>query len=389
MFLGTFAASCGSPGLDKGEEDEPKVIITGDNSSTTGNGSTGSGSNGETSNDGSSNGETLNNATAAPKISSFQVDSPRITDGQQVTFTAVVTDPDGLEDLSGGTLLDPDTMEPYGSFSTDGAEGTYSLTIQWIDLHGMEAINFRTSDTRRLTAEFADQEGNRARQTIALELHCDGREACDASCGYAQCDGVCMNDEFLREDHCGSCGNACPEGARCEGGTCQCSDLEKVCGGACVYTYDNAEHCGDCDITCAMNRGCDDGLCGCFDAGDCRQGERCVEHEYSINSVRNSCISYDGFRIQGGGKTGFLEVRLNDLWIPVCDGFASTSYQATGLACEELFGTSGSFEERDANVDFRWYPSLYCPEGAASVDECDFTLDWSCSFDDFLYVTCE
>ena len=46
--------------------------------------------------------------------------------GQTVVFTAVVTDPDGIEDLIGGTLEDPTTGGTYGAIATSASEGSYS-----------------------------------------------------------------------------------------------------------------------------------------------------------------------------------------------------------------------------------------------------------------------
>jgi hypothetical protein len=47
---------------------------------------------------------------------------------ESITFTAVLTDPDGIDDLIGGSLTNADGSIQYGAFVTSGQEGSYSLT---------------------------------------------------------------------------------------------------------------------------------------------------------------------------------------------------------------------------------------------------------------------
>lgn len=44
-----------------------------------------------------------------------------------MTFSVVLTDPDGIDDLIGGTLKDPDSGSSYGAFVTEAGEGAYAL----------------------------------------------------------------------------------------------------------------------------------------------------------------------------------------------------------------------------------------------------------------------
>jgi hypothetical protein len=43
---------------------------------------------------------------------------------------------------------------------------------------------------------------------------------CECHTAYTDCSGLCVN---LKSDvlNCGSCGNVCPSGQICKGGTCQ------------------------------------------------------------------------------------------------------------------------------------------------------------------------
>ena len=127
----------------------------------------------------------------------------------------------------------------------------------------------------------------------------------------------------------------------------------------------------------------------CFAAGDCSAAQTCVEYEYSGSSVVDACVDYSGFRIRGGGKQGFLEHNINGQWLPSCASFGPTSaFIVADLVCSDLFGTSGYAEERDAATMSRYYPLADCPEGATSFDDCSVVLDYSCTFDDFVYVMC-
>jgi hypothetical protein len=84
------------------------------------------------------------------------------------------------------------------------------------------------------------------------------------SVGYQDCDGVCANPS-TDPLHCGSCGNACPDGMFCSSGTCarQCETALTQCGTLCVDAERDPDHCGDCRRRCAS------GICefsACADA---------------------------------------------------------------------------------------------------------------------------
>ena len=103
-------------------------------------------------------------------------------------------------------------------------------------------------------------------------VSCSGNEfACffgDNNLAFCSCDGSCFD---LRNDvdNCGSCGNQCPSGASCSGGSCACPGNQKICTetneygrdvGVCVDTTSNDKHCGSC-APCGIREYCIDSKC--------------------------------------------------------------------------------------------------------------------------------
>ena len=78
----------------------------------------------------------------APVFLSLQTNVAKITAGESVIFTAVLTDPDGVDDIVGGTLSDESGVIGYGPFVAAGQEGTYSITLSWDAMHQADAIEF-------------------------------------------------------------------------------------------------------------------------------------------------------------------------------------------------------------------------------------------------------
>jgi len=240
---------------------------------------------------------------AAPRILSFDTNVDRLTAGESVTFTAVVTDPDGIEDLIGGSLQDPDSGATYGAFATSAGEGAYSATLSWGELHQVRPIEFAVDTARAFEAVFFDVAGSRATSRIEVTLHCEGEGACDGACrdltttadcgrcdnrcraanarcidgrcgcpiGETDCGGVCV-DTRTSVAHCGGCESPCPDAVggapRCEAGRCAdpCPGEPIACGGRCTDVVANNDHCGECDLVCPSAQG-GQALCG---AGECQ-----------------------------------------------------------------------------------------------------------------------
>lgn len=76
------------------------------------------------------------------------------------------------------------------------------------------------------------------------------------------CSGECVNVQENGE-HCGACGNACPEGGFwCNGGQCECLSADSTnCNGKCVKLQTDEANCGACGNTCGGGQKCEKGAC--------------------------------------------------------------------------------------------------------------------------------
>jgi hypothetical protein len=90
-----------------------------------------------------------------------------------------------------------------------------------------------------------------------------GCETCgEASCVDTQGDNA----------PCSGCGLACPAGATCSAGRCECLGGLSRCGDACVDHDENPDHCGRCDVVCGAQEVCSSGSC---QLGACQVGTNC------------------------------------------------------------------------------------------------------------------
>jgi hypothetical protein len=119
-----------------------------------------------------------------------------------VVFSAVLTDPDGINDLIGGTLKDPDSGASYGSFATDAGEGAYAMTLTWDAINTVRKIEGKGGASRVFRAEFFDQAGHSVTRDVTLMFKCVNTTSVDL------CNGQCtLIDSSV--DNCGACGHAC------------------------------------------------------------------------------------------------------------------------------------------------------------------------------------
>lgn len=171
---------------------------------------------------------------ASPSILSISTNTDRITDDDLLRVTAIVTDPDGIDDLIGGELLS-ESGASYGAFSTGAQEGAYEIELTWQDLDAVAEISFDDGEVSRdVLARFYDQAGHTAQSVVTFTLYCDEGAACD---------GRCMNLHGTDVDNCGQCGNVCQDEpglfeATCDAGSC-------VVAAACT---DQVQ--ADCDQVC-------------------------------------------------------------------------------------------------------------------------------------------
>ena len=179
----------------------------------------------------------------APVFLSLQTNVSKITAGESVIFTAVLTDPDGVDDIVGGTLSDVSGMIGYGPFVAAGQEGTYSVSLSWDAVNQAQAIQFEGMDLKQIfRAEFYDQAANKVHQDVELTLTCVEGSACG---------GVCT-DIMVDADHCGACGKVC-EGGCGEG---QCAPK----WGECINASSGFD---TCDLYCpSIGETCVENACG-------------------------------------------------------------------------------------------------------------------------------
>jgi hypothetical protein len=145
-----------------------------------------------------------------PVFLSFSTNVGKITQGESVTFTALLTDPDGLDDIVGGSLLSEDEKIDFGPLIAAGQPGTYSISLSWAQIHQSDPISFENAQPARVfRARFFDQKGNQAASDAEILLTCAGGSACAGFCTDIDLDGM----------NCGSCSHACAS-MGCQGGSC-------------------------------------------------------------------------------------------------------------------------------------------------------------------------
>jgi len=190
----------------------------------------------------------------APTFLDFSVNTSVATDTDNLVFTALVTDPDGIDDLIGGSLKAPGGAS-YGSFATSSAEGSYQITLTWNDLNTVSAIDIDGSpESREFVAEFFDAAGNNSTRSVTIRLECAGGDD-EATCDG---DGRCIS--LLTATDCLECGNNCTDtgginvgsGSFTQRGQCEPS------AGGCTASVVRAAQPG---LTC-------DAVCGDWDCAD-------------------------------------------------------------------------------------------------------------------------
>ena len=181
-----------------------------------------------------------------PQIISLLSNVSTITEGESVTFTAIVTDADGISDVIGGTLTSEDGTAAYGAFATGDQEGSYELVLSWAQMHQVTPIEFDAPTMRNLVASFFDQAGHSVTKALAVTLTCGDIQACD---------GACV-DKSTNVDNCGACGHWCAgstrDNADCNLGKCQ------IGAGDCIEADDGVfanceEYCTSVDLVCATS----------------------------------------------------------------------------------------------------------------------------------------
>jgi hypothetical protein len=128
------------------------------------------------------------------------------------TISAVMTDPDGVMDIVGGTLLSADESHNFGAFGEPGVAGTYTFTISYLDMRMAKIVpNFFQMQAITLLVRFFDQAGHVTTRTIDVEV----------ACGDWVCAGACTTTAY-DDFNCGGCGRVCV-GANSSSSTRICS----------------------------------------------------------------------------------------------------------------------------------------------------------------------
>ena len=124
---------------------------------------------------------------AAPRIISILSNVSTLDPDTTLIISAVVTDPDGIADVIGGQLTTVNGAQAYGSFQTAGEEGAYEISLTWEAIDAVEPIDFLDVDGKllELRAEFYDQSGNTAWDTVEVAIECVA--ACADACVLGEC----------------------------------------------------------------------------------------------------------------------------------------------------------------------------------------------------------
>lgn len=184
-----------------------------------------------------------------PQIVMLSTNVTTLASSQTLLITAIVTDPDGIDDVIGGTLFDPDTEATYGAFVTSAAEGAYQLSLTWAQINTVKPINAGAEGApRRFLARFFDTAAHSTQREIVTTLQCSAAGVLTA------CDGRCV-DLQTDEQNCGTCnhpaGNAGSEMLTCRDGQPSCEDPDlSLCGLTCVGLGWDEANCGGCNRRC-------------------------------------------------------------------------------------------------------------------------------------------
>ncbi len=119
----------------------------------------------------------------------------------------------------------------------------------------------------------------------------------DAGACTAKCDGGCAD---LKADpaNCGKCGKACPMGAMCVQGTCQCVMGQSQCVNTCVDLKTDLGNCGKCGTLCGGDGGImGGGMWGCVNGvcaitcpmGDGGNGTECGGACVNVQTDHENC----------------------------------------------------------------------------------------------------
>jgi hypothetical protein len=178
-----------------------------------------------------------------PELLELSASRSRLVPGDSLTVVALVSDPDGPDDVLGGTLRHERTGVTLGAFARQGVGG-YSLSLAWDEL--VVVLPPQTGvdgATERLRARFVDTAQHVLEGELVLTFDCgDERDSL--------CAGVCADLETSAA-HCGACDAPVSPDHACQDGAPICSSAQLTdCGTHCSNLHE-FEACGSCANDCA------------------------------------------------------------------------------------------------------------------------------------------
>jgi hypothetical protein len=196
----------------------------------------------------------------APVILDLSSNVSTLSLGDSVSITAVVTHPDGIDQVVGGKLADPNGGT-YGAFGVSTEAGAWTLTLAWNDMVRVKPLADADSgsENRAFVATFYDQAGHTTVGELDIPIHCFQK--------FGICGGQCA--PLTRPEHCGSCANVCKLSRELGGGEDLC-----LSGGRCAFrdAYVPSEPCRV--------------ICGGWGL-DCVEGA--TKGDYQYHSIAVSC----------------------------------------------------------------------------------------------------
>ncbi len=246
-------------------------------------------------------------ASGAPRVLSLSVLPARLyrNDPGASTFSALVTDPDGLQDVVGGRLVDPVSGGTYGVFTAAGSPGAYTFSIDWLTMQAVRGVTAAGVQglERDFRAEFFDIAGNVGSGSVTMLLHC-------GLTGYGVCNNQCR--QLGTSTNCSICDEVVPVGGACVNYTPTCPAGGSVCNGACVDLQNDSNNCGGCGVVVPTGRVCRNGAPACANATDtwCPAQNVCANLQTSASNcgacgaavpAPRSCV--DGLPACGNNET--------------------------------------------------------------------------------------
>ena len=152
----------------------------------------------DSSTDTSTTGGETGSVPGGPEVTDISLSTLEITQGESILITAQVTDPDGLDDIVGGSLRSEDLTLTLGNF-TQLSPGLYEISLGWDAIQAAQDIVFDVPLERSFLAVFSDTSANEGTRSVNVGLTCGSGAACEP--------GIC--NPLTDWDSCGSCTHEC------------------------------------------------------------------------------------------------------------------------------------------------------------------------------------